>query len=254
MSRWFRMYDELLNDPKVQKLSGDDFKAWVNLLCVASQNGGKLPAAQDIAFALRETVNAIETLLERLLNAGLIDVRNGGANGKHYAPHRWDERQYKSDTSTGRVKRFRQRSKSVSETPPETDTETEETVDKSTVRKTANFSGRYAFAGKVIRLTAKDFETWKAAYHAIPDLIAELTSLDTWLTGQPEAKRKAWFQSVSGSLNRKHQEFLRSPPSGPHGRPQPEDPNAVLHKLAQRYPMPAAVPPRTSLEFEAHEQ
>lgn len=27
MSQWFRMYAEVLNDPKAQRLSGDDFKA-----------------------------------------------------------------------------------------------------------------------------------------------------------------------------------------------------------------------------------
>jgi len=34
MSQWFRMYAEVLDDPKVQRLSGDEFKAWVNILCL----------------------------------------------------------------------------------------------------------------------------------------------------------------------------------------------------------------------------
>lgn len=138
MSRWFRFHDQALNDPKVQRLDGDTFKAWVNLLCLASQNGGKLPCISDIAFALRETENAIETLVERLLNGGLIDRLNGGVNGYHYAPHGWSERQYKSDTSTVRVKRFRERSKTVSETPPETDTETDNTLSKDSDAKASD--------------------------------------------------------------------------------------------------------------------
>jgi len=125
MSRWFRIYDEMLDDPKVQRLPAEDFKGWMNLLCLASRNDGKLPHITDIAFALRETEDAVSTLLERLLNGGLIERRSGGADGMHYAPYRWNERQYKSDTSTVRVKRFRERSKPVAETPPETDTETE---------------------------------------------------------------------------------------------------------------------------------
>lgn len=129
MTRWFRMYDELLDDPKVQKLPAHDFRGWVNLLCLASRNDGRLPPVSDIAFALRETQDAVSTLLERLLDGGLIERRSGGADGAHYAPYRWDERQYKSDTSTGRVKRFRERSKTVAETPPET--ETEETLAKA---------------------------------------------------------------------------------------------------------------------------
>lgn len=125
MSRWFRMHDEILDDPKVQRLSGDDFKGWVNILCLASRNDGKLPPIEDVAFALRETLDGARTLVERLVNATLIERRTGGSNGAHYAPYKWDERQYKSDTSTGRVKRFRQRSKTVPETPPDTETETD---------------------------------------------------------------------------------------------------------------------------------
>jgi hypothetical protein len=131
MARWFRMYDELLDDPKVQRLDPADFKAWVNLLCLASRNGGKLPAIEDIAFALRMDANGARTVVERLANATLIDRRNGGADGMHYVPHAWDERQYKSDTSTERVKRFRQRSKTVTETPPDTESETDTPLDKS---------------------------------------------------------------------------------------------------------------------------
>ena len=42
MQRWFRMYEEILDDPKVQKLPDDLFKAWVNVLALSSRNGGKL--------------------------------------------------------------------------------------------------------------------------------------------------------------------------------------------------------------------
>lgn len=125
MSRWFRFYDDALNDPKAQRLDGETFKLWVNILCVASRNEGRLPPIADLAFALRIDENACETVVERLRNGGLIATRNGGANGSFYAPHKWEERQYKSDTSTSRVKRFRERSKTVSETPPDTDTETD---------------------------------------------------------------------------------------------------------------------------------
>jgi predicted transcriptional regulator len=133
MIRWFRFYDDALNSPKVQRLDGETFKVWVNLLCLASQNGGKLPHVDDIAFSLRMTQDAALTVVERLLNGGLIDKASGGANGYTYAPHNWSERQYKSDTSTDRVKRFRKRSKTVTETAPDTDTDTEVTLDKSNV-------------------------------------------------------------------------------------------------------------------------
>lgn len=129
-AQWFRFYIEALDDPKVQNLDGEAFKAWVNLLCLAAKHGGKLPPLADIAFALRCDITVAERHIERLSNGGLIDRLNGGANGYHYAPHNWDKRQYKSDTSTDRVKRFRKRSKIVSETAPDTDTETDVPLSK----------------------------------------------------------------------------------------------------------------------------
>lgn len=69
---------------------------------------------------------------------------------------------------------------------------------------------RYEFEGRTIRLNRRDFDQWSASYHAIPDLRAELQSLDDWLQGEtvPEAKRKNWFQTVSALLGKKHAERL----------------------------------------------
>src|SRR6185312_7315007 len=74
---------------------------------------------------LRTDIIALESLLDRLLIAGLIDVVKGGPNGSRIAPHGWAKRQYKSDTSTDRVKRYRKRFRNDAETPPETETEAE---------------------------------------------------------------------------------------------------------------------------------
>lgn len=133
-ARWFRFYDEALDDPKVQTLPPELFKAWVNLLCIASKNDGILPSIDKISFSLRTDERGVERLLERLLNEGLIDRRNGGVNGYHYAPHGWDQRQFKSDTSTDRVKRYRQRQR---ETAPETETETEKKEEANASSKKA---------------------------------------------------------------------------------------------------------------------
>lgn len=132
MARWFRFYAEALDDPKVQKLDGETFKAWVNLLCLACKHDGFLPDESDIAFALRIDNIAAGSLIDRLRIGGLIDTVKGGPNGSRIAPHGWHKRQYKSDGSTERVKRFRERSKAVTETPPDTDTDTEVSVAKAT--------------------------------------------------------------------------------------------------------------------------
>jgi len=137
MSRWFRLYDEMLDDPKAQRLPPQDFKIWINLLCLASRNDGKLPCISDIAFALRISENDAVTVVERLHIAGLIDKRNGGPDGFRYSPHGWDKRQYKSDNSADRVKKHREKrngecnvSCNVTETAPDTETDTETETDK----------------------------------------------------------------------------------------------------------------------------
>jgi hypothetical protein len=123
MSRWFRFYDGALDDPKVQGLPGDLFKIWVNLLCVAARNEGRLPA-DDLPFLMRMDPAILDQAIGALSDRGLIDETGDGL-----APHNWDVRQFKSDVSNERVKRHRQRhgngksnvTKSENETPPETE-------------------------------------------------------------------------------------------------------------------------------------
>lgn len=128
MSRWFRLDDDVVNDPKVQSLPDALFRAWVNVLCVASKHGGQLPPLRDTAFILRLTDAKAAEILTKLCQAGLLDK-----DGNTFKPHNWDARQFKSDVSTERVRRFRNAKRNVSETkaetkpetPPDTETETE---------------------------------------------------------------------------------------------------------------------------------
>lgn len=123
---WFRFYEEALDDPKVQRLPAEVFKGWVNLLCLSKRHDGQLPALEDTAFALRMSEKETWELIETLTKHGLLD-----AVGNGHEPHNWNGRQYKSDVSTERVKRFRKRQRNAEgnddetgeETPPETETE-----------------------------------------------------------------------------------------------------------------------------------
>ncbi len=53
MSLWFRFYTGVVDDPKAQMLSPEMFKHWVNVLCIAAQHDGELPAIAVTAFTLR---------------------------------------------------------------------------------------------------------------------------------------------------------------------------------------------------------
>ena len=108
MSRWFRMYADVLDDPKGQKLPAPLFKVWVNILCLASRNDGMLPGLDDIAFALRIDEEATSKHIGELVARGLLD------QGDALSPHNWKERQFKSDkdeTATERKRAQRERDK-----------------------------------------------------------------------------------------------------------------------------------------------
>jgi hypothetical protein len=124
MNRWFRFYDDVLNDPKVQRLSGDKFKTWINLLCLASKNGGFLPSLTDLTFALRISESKVISIVGEFCELNLLDIDETEMRAR-YSPHNWNGRQFKSDLSNERVKRYRQRHRNVTsavtETPPDTE-------------------------------------------------------------------------------------------------------------------------------------
>lgn len=107
MSRWFRFYTSVLDDPKTQMLPPDLFKHWVNVLCIAAQHDGELPQIGVTAFLLgRVAEPKAAEVLSKLAAAGLLDRTE-----KSFRPHNWDARQYRHDktdnTNAERQKRYR---------------------------------------------------------------------------------------------------------------------------------------------------
>jgi biotin operon repressor len=82
-------------------------------------------------------------------------------------------------------------------------------------------AGRYAWQGKVAKLSAKDYQTWKTRNHAIPDFDADLAGLDDWydrLHPKGDAKRKDWFHAISASLAKSHQRWTAEIKNNPSRR------------------------------------
>jgi hypothetical protein len=73
MSRWFRFYDDDLNNPKQLRLSDRMHRVWIGLLCVASKHDGKLPSMEDCALMLRLPPERMAEALASLIGAGLLD-------------------------------------------------------------------------------------------------------------------------------------------------------------------------------------
>lgn len=124
---WFRMYNTAVDHPKVMMLTDSQFRAWVQLMSLASKMGGTIPPDMPlIAATLRKTLGKARDTVQALQSAVLLDPVNAGG----WVPHNWNEKQFKSDVSTPRVKRFRDKHRNVSETPNRQSTETEAETEK----------------------------------------------------------------------------------------------------------------------------
>jgi hypothetical protein len=136
--QWFRMYSEFAGDPVIQSLAFEDQRHYVVLLCIKSD--GTLD--KTLATQIRERVIcralgldplAASEAKRRLIEVGLIT--------KDWQPVGWDKRQFVSDNSTERVRKYRKSKETgnVTETIPErsgngpdTDTDTDTDTDNTT--------------------------------------------------------------------------------------------------------------------------
>jgi hypothetical protein len=148
MTRWFRVYDGLVDDPKVQRLEPSIFKALINLWCLTSANNGVLPPIDEIAFKLRMKSKKVQRILVALKAAGLFEDDETGTH-----PHNWEARQHKSDfedpTAAERVRRYRNRQRNDSVTPPVTSRSAETEAETEAEGKTPS-QGRMDSTGEAL--------------------------------------------------------------------------------------------------------
>ena len=140
--QWFRLYNRMVDDDSIRLLAFEDRWHFVALCCLKSEGlldkfDGDM-RLRRVALRLGVQVRELEEIARRLREVDLID--------ESLQPVKWDNLQFKHETSTKRVQAFRARQKAtqktakkqggnatkqhetVSETPPETDTDTETEV------------------------------------------------------------------------------------------------------------------------------
>lgn len=90
----------------------------------------------------------------------------------------------------------------------ERDTQEESKEDKE--EKNIDGAGApYAFLGRVIRLTARDYDQWRKSFSNL-DLRAELQARDDWLSTQGVEAHKTWFIRTSNWLAKRNDEAGRN--------------------------------------------
>lgn len=127
--QWFRLYSRIIDDPKLKLLAFEDRWHFVALCCLKSNGLLDEPDSdfrtRQIAVALGVQVRELDEIARRLREVQLVD--------ELLNPNSWSHLQYQSDTSTTRVKKYRekqrrntvQRLRNVSETVQETEADTE---------------------------------------------------------------------------------------------------------------------------------
>lgn len=127
---WLRLWNRMLESRKVQTLPPETFKAWINLLCLASKRDedGRLPSVADMAWSLRLSEQEMELRFEALCDAGLIEMIGGVPR-----IHGWENWQKPADDSLARVRRYRERKKLLKMA------ETEPPIDPTSHQRTARY-------------------------------------------------------------------------------------------------------------------
>ena len=189
--RWFRLYDAVVDHPKVQRLPDSAFRAWINLLCIASRGEGRISGdMDDLAFSLRKPRRWVRDALDDLVRAGLMDVE-----GDDFRPHDWADHQYESDTSRGRMRRHRERhSDGQSDgdvTPPETEAESETDSDTESQSAFEEFWTAYDPPRAARKPDAR--RAWAATAGIRPpqtELLRSVGAYRAWVAGQSAAQKR----------------------------------------------------------------
>lgn len=104
-NRWFRMYAEFANDPKVQMLSEVMQRRLVMIFCLRCNDSLKVADDEEIAFSLRIDLGELEKTKDAFIKKGFVD--------KNWNPINWDKRQFLSDKSNSRVAKYREKRKEL---------------------------------------------------------------------------------------------------------------------------------------------
>jgi hypothetical protein len=134
--KWFRLYDEITEDPKMIQLSDHEFRIWIYLLCYLNKQSlrGYCDNINPIILLLKGAIkarnNSITRTLEKLESLGMIKQNHPSLQIVN-----WEKRQYKSDDINEYVKKHRNITRNITEIPSETETETEKTKTKITKKE-----------------------------------------------------------------------------------------------------------------------
>lgn len=188
--KWFRFYTEVRDDVKMLQLSDYEYRMFTYLLCHASEvnstSGECRCDVTSLSVQCRTRVSHLKKAIETFQKLGLVSINGDGI----IKITNWSKRQFKSDDSYSRVKKYRevtaQRNVSnpVSETLPDTDTDTDKQKKKYNIvwdAEKKDFSG----------ITKDDVNGWFEAFPAL-DIQDQLLRAREWVRANPKNVKSNW--------------------------------------------------------------
>jgi hypothetical protein len=243
--QWLRLYNDVLDDPKVQRLPPELFKHWINLLCLANQGTprGRIPnQLEDLAFRLRLDDVTTARVLAKLQAVGLLDFID---DGNTIVPHDWDERQFASDDAGSYVRSWREKKKAEKDSdvilhvrPPDTDTESDteqtrtESLAGSRQRYPAEFDEFWKAYGPTNGPKKPAFVAWQRLSKA--DRREAVAGLGKWLASDKwQAGFKDYPQKYLNQRFWENDPVPDQPRMNGHGVTKPEDRRPAIPTLEQ---------------------
>lgn len=234
---WSKFYwSDWLSDPGLRNCSLAARGLWIDMLCIAAQSDpigyltikGQSLTVHDTARMVGGSAPEVMKLIEELERNGVLSRdRNGTIYNRRLVRDAKRSREAKKNGKEGGNPSLRKQRGNPSEDNPllkgtlnthmpyatSQDTNSLESESKKKVSRSADAPAtkpenvvsinRYAFEGKIIRLSQEHFDRWRQSYFAIEDMQAALQTADDYYSDPPPADGK-WFFSVSKWLQRDH--------------------------------------------------
>lgn len=196
--KWFRFWNDTVNDVKMLQLSDYEYRMWTYLLSYASSidsGSGELQTTfKLLSLHFHQRFNLFSRAIETFQKLGLITIDENG----NVTIINWNKRQFKSDNAYDRVKKFREvtSKRNVSVTAPETDTETDTERKKYIKKEKVEFINSL-FQNIPDELMSK----WRQSFPAI-DIKQEIARAEAWVISNPKLKKSNWSRFLTNWMSR----------------------------------------------------
>ena len=186
---WLKLYVDILDDPKMGRMSDYLFRSTILFFLVACKNGGsgELPDRDSLAWLLRKEVKEIDDVIGCLIECGIVIQREGKCIVKNYvkrqSPMNFNERQIKHRNGMPKISHENvtltdSDSDSNTDVESDTDVETEIEPDSDSYKQkeecVLKFISAYKFpvnrrTKTYIKTWLKDFPDEKVIMRALED-------------------------------------------------------------------------------------